>query len=81
MSAVEALFEHIQIDERHDEVVLLEAGPVSQRDFGDWSMAFAGHFTEAPLGFDALVAAPLESSRRVLDVLRGVVGRATPILA
>ena len=81
MAAVEALFEQIQMDERHDEVVLLEAGPVSQRDFGDWSMAFAGHCTEAALGFDALVALPLESSRRVLDVLRGAIGRATPILA
>ena len=81
MAAVEALFEHIQMDTRHDQVVLLEAGPVSRRDFGDWSMGFAGHRTEAALCFEALVATPSESSRRVLDVLRGAVGRATPALA
>jgi len=81
MAAVEALFEHIQMDERHDQVVVLEAGPISQRDFGDWSMGFAGHSTEASLRFDALVATPSQSSVRVLDVLRGAVGRTTPAMA
>jgi len=81
IAAVEALFEHIQMDERHDEVVLLEAGPVSHRDFGDWSMGFAGHCAEAALRFEALVATPSQSSGRVLDVLRGAVGRKTQVLA
>ena len=81
MAAVEALYEHILMDERHDQVVLLEAGPVSQRDFGDWSMAFAGRYTQATLRFDELVATPLDSSRRVLDVLRGAVGRAAQVVA
>jgi len=81
MPAVEALFEHIQMDARHDRVVLLEAGPVTRRDFGDWSMGFAGHCREAALRFESLVATPSESSRRVLDVLRGTVGRTTPVLA
>ena len=80
MVAVEALFEHIQLDERHDQVVILEAGPVSHRDFGDWSMGFAGHCKEAALCFESLVATPSESSRRVLDVLRGALGRTTPVL-
>ena len=80
MSAVEALFEHIQMDARHDQVVLLEAGPVTRRDFGDWSMGFAGHRKDAALSFESLVATPSESSRRVLDVLRGALGRTTPVL-
>jgi len=81
LPAVEALFEHIQMDARHDQVVLLEAGPISRRDFGDWSMAFAGHCSDAALCFEALVATPSESSSRVLDVLRGAVGRAKRVLA
>jgi len=81
MAAVEALFEHIQMDERHDQVVLLEAGPISQRDFGDWSMGFAGHRTDAALRFEALVATPSQSGGRVLDVLRDTVGRTVPVPA
>ena len=39
---VEATFEKIQRDLRHDEVVVLEAGSVPCREFGEWAMAFAG---------------------------------------
>ena len=37
---VRALFERIQEDERHSQVELLEEEEISERIFGDWSMAF-----------------------------------------
>jgi hypothetical protein len=39
---VEATFERIQRDLRHAEVTVLDAGYVEQREFPEWSMAFAG---------------------------------------
>jgi blue light- and temperature-responsive anti-repressor len=39
---VEATFEKIQRDLRHTDVTVLEADYVEQRNFPDWSMAFAG---------------------------------------
>ncbi|MFC7475682.1 BLUF domain-containing protein [Dankookia sp. GCM10030260] len=42
VAAVEQTFERIQCDPRHAGVAVLEAGPVGQRDFDGWSMAFAG---------------------------------------
>jgi len=40
--AVSSTFERIQRDERHDEVVVLDAGYQGDRLFSDWSMAFVG---------------------------------------
>lgn len=42
LQAVEAAFERIQRDDRHSDVTLLESGYVAGRDFGEWSMAYAG---------------------------------------
>lgn len=46
LPAVEQLFEHIQCDPRHGDVVVLDAGPVAERSFGAWSMAYAGRREE-----------------------------------
>ncbi|SER46102.1 Sensors of blue-light using FAD [Faunimonas pinastri] len=40
--AVEATFERIQQDPRHDEVSLLDLSLQAERFFGNWSMAFVG---------------------------------------
>ncbi len=40
-TAVQSVFERIQIDARHDEVVVLEARAVQARLFANWSMAAA----------------------------------------
>ena len=40
--AVEETFERIQCDERHDDVRILEFGPVAERRFDAWSMTWAG---------------------------------------
>lgn len=41
-SEVSKTFERIQRDERHDQVIVLDAGYPSERLFADWSMAFVG---------------------------------------
>ena len=77
--AVEAVFEAIQRDPRHAEVVVLEAAPVLAREFGAWSMAYAGRCRRAEARFSALAGAGgaggAAPAGRVLDLLRGVIGR------
>ncbi len=41
-AAVRNVYTAIARDLRHQEVVLLQAGPLTQREFPDWAMAFAG---------------------------------------
>lgn len=42
LAKVEAIFEQIQTDPRHYDVHVLQFGPVAQRCFAQWNMAFAG---------------------------------------
>ena len=44
--AVKALFGHIVCDPRHKNVELLQCDTFKERDFTNWSMAFAGSSTE-----------------------------------
>lgn len=44
--AVSGVFERIQRDTRHGDVVVLEFGPVDTIDFADWSMGFVGRQDE-----------------------------------
>ena len=41
-AALEELFETIQCDPRHSEIVILHLHPIDARSFADWSMAYAG---------------------------------------
>ena len=83
--AVEATFERIQCDDRHDDVILLEAGPITERAFPDWSMAFTGGDAEASLLGSATLAGAFSgqsgAGSKVLDVLKAVVVRETRWLA
>ncbi len=76
--AVETVFEAIQRDPRHADVVVLEAAPVRAREFGAWSMAYAGRRREAEARFAVLSgvesAEEPASGGRVLGLLRRVVG-------
>jgi hypothetical protein len=36
------LFAHIKRDKRHDEVSMLSCEPITERAFGNWSMAYVG---------------------------------------
>lgn len=84
-AAVEATFERIQCDDRHNDVILLEAGPITERAFPDWSMAFTGGEAEANLlGAGTLAGAfsgRSDAGAKVLDVLKAVVVRETQWLA
>lgn len=42
IESVTKTFERIQCDTRHSEVVVLEAGEVSERSFTDWAMGYVG---------------------------------------
>ena len=81
MGAVEALFERIQCDDRHGGSVVLEAGPVAAREFGSWSMAYAGRRRSDQLRFDQLTGVPGAVGQGVvLGLLRQAVLRAAPRL-
>ncbi len=85
IEAVERAFERIQCDDRHEEVTVLQSGPVEARDFPNWSMAFTGRDQFAdPLDAAALKQAFGSRSPNgdaVLGILRGVVVREEDWLA
>lgn len=41
LPAVKALFAKISIDPRHKLVKVIQEGPIAERSFGDWSMAYS----------------------------------------
>ena len=59
------MFERIQRDPRHGDVVVLESTTVNERAFPGWAMAFAGEVADA--GFARAEAT------RVLGLLRDLV--------
>jgi hypothetical protein len=73
---VEEAFERIQCDERHQDVTVLQSGPIEARDFPDWSMAFTGVQDASPMAEDALHGAfsgQSSAGDQLLGVLRSVV--------
>ena len=81
MEAVMEAFERIQCDPRHRNTVILTNEPAAAREFGDWSMAYAGRVDRASLPVDLSGDAPaaFERSRAadaILTLLRRVVQRA-----
>lgn len=85
LDAVEAVFERIQCDARHCEVVVLQSGPITKRDFPDWSMAFVGtDVASSPLAKATLASAFSGQSSigdDLLNLLKGLVVRETDWLA
>lgn len=84
LDAVEETFERIQCDLRHNDVVVLEAGPATGREFPDWSMAYAGRCTDDRARFDSMVG-PAGQARDgaghgIRALLRGAVERAVPAM-
>jgi blue light- and temperature-responsive anti-repressor len=77
LAAVERIFEKIQRDPRHGEVMVLHMGPSAGRLFPAWSMAFAGRCSEsrAPVIAEALEAAltdPVAGGDQIVDLLRRI---------
>ncbi len=79
--AVQSIFERIQVDHRHCDVVVLEAQPTTSRMFGEWAMAHAK--PADPAGANAFLSRALASAGgggdNVLMLLDRVV-RAEPVL-
>ena len=46
LAGIEAIFERIQRDPRHTDVLLLDLSPIAKRGFASWSMAFVGSSPE-----------------------------------
>jgi hypothetical protein len=80
LSSVERIFEKIQRDARHSEVLVLHMGPAQERLFPAWSMAFADQSSESrsPViaeALDAAFAQPAAASEQVLDLLRDLIAQ------
>ncbi|MEO8658868.1 MAG: BLUF domain-containing protein [Bryobacteraceae bacterium] len=78
LSGVEKIFEQIQRDLRHSDLIVLDSGVIEVRNFPVWSMAFAGADAEAPDPFiaatlNAAVSAPSAAGKDVLSMLRNLV--------
>ena len=58
--SVQNIFERIQVDHRHSDVVILQANLVPNRTFGDWAMAYAA--PSDPAGANTILAAALATS-------------------
>ncbi|WP_158295618.1 BLUF domain-containing protein [Crenalkalicoccus roseus] len=70
LASVEEVFETIQADPRHREVVVLEAGRVPERAFPEWHMAYVGPGATPPSDCETGPGAP------VLALLRRMARRA-----
>ncbi len=78
LPSIERIFEVIQRDPRHSEVVVVQSGPVSERAFPEWSMAFSGsgaaeQMPLATAAFDAVFANAEGAGEQLLAVLQGLV--------
>lgn len=81
LAAVERVFERIQRDPRHADIVVLHVLRSQKRDFADWSMAYAGKLAasgEAARALSSALAQPgQDGAETVLSMLRDLVGRET----
>ena len=78
--SVEAAFERIQCDERHGEVTVLESSSITDRDFPNWSMAFAGVDQQSPLSgalLQGAISAQSGGDSRLLGLMKKVISRET----
>ncbi len=84
LQEVQRVYERIQLDMRHSDTVILEAGMIDRRDFPDWSMAYAGRLDDERCRYAALTnldeaASFVSGAEHVLSVMRRVVLRARVI--
>ncbi len=77
MAAVAETFERIQQDERHAEVIVLQAASIAARDFPAWSMAYTGaDRADDPIrGLGVGFAGHAAGGQDLLDLLRAVIVR------
>ena len=78
LASVEQIFESIQRDPRHSDVVVITSGPIEARTFPEWSMAFAGRrdlssHAEAAQAFEHAFAGDTDGGQALLQLLREMV--------
>jgi hypothetical protein len=86
LQSVERIFEKIQQDPRHSDVIVLECEPARSRIFAAWSMAFAGVSAGSPLAFaipafDSDFSGHSASGKEILQLLHRVVVQEDCLLA
>ncbi len=85
LDTIETIFERIQCDERHSNVVVLRSEPIKVRDFPAWSMAFTGSDAAnnplAGMALPEILSGRSTSGNDLLDTLKSVVVRETEWLA
>ncbi len=67
LDAVEEVFEAIQCDDRHSDVVILRTAEAKDRVFSGWSMAYA------EIDLDEAFANPLAGAPRIVSLLEHLV--------
>lgn len=82
LSAVEAVFEKIELDARHHDVKILYFKPLATRSFGGWSMAFAGSVDAAalPLNINDVLDSPdkidaAQAGQTLIGVLKELIDK------
>jgi len=78
LEAIGQTFEIIQRDQRHSEVTVVQSGPIPERQFGEWSMAFAGNSSMeatpvATAAFEAVFARTADAGEQMLTLLHGMI--------
>ena len=78
LSDIERTFELIQRDLRHSDVTVVQIGPIAERQFPSWSMAFAGAASaesqsNAAKAFDSVFSNRPEGDKQILDILQELV--------
>jgi len=81
LAAVENVFEHIQCDTRHSDVVVLRNGESPKRVFSDWSMAYADpkaveNVPQSKIDLDEAFQNPSTSGERIIGLLEQLVASA-----
>jgi blue light- and temperature-responsive anti-repressor len=67
LHSVEHIFEAIQRDPRHSEVIVVQSGPAVEREFPEWSMAFAGNSATERM---PLATAAFGAGEQMLTILK-----------
>lgn len=80
LDAIERTFETIQCDSRHSEVIVIQHGSCSKRQFPEWSMAFTGTMAPADLplaaaAFDSVFSKAEGAGDQMLLALKDLVTR------
>ncbi len=78
LAAIERVFEVIQRDSRHSEVTVVQIGPISGRQFPEWSMALAGKSSvecrqDTLAAFDAVFSNTTGGGEQILNIMQELV--------